>query len=78
MCRIHNDGVANRNGVRVPVRCDTTDLRKVREAATREHDFVWVGLHKPDEDELTRGEEVYGPHPLALEEPCVAHQRPNL
>ncbi|MEP6815952.1 MAG: magnesium/cobalt transporter CorA [Marmoricola sp.] len=72
------DNALYRNGVRVPVRCDTTDLRKVREAATREHDFVWVGLHKPDEDELTRVEEVYGLHPLALEDAFSAHQRPKL
>ena len=72
------DNALYRNGERVPVSCDTKDLKSVREAATGEHDFVWVGLHKPDEDELARVKEVYGLHPLALEDALTAHQRPKL
>jgi magnesium transporter len=60
------------------VGADITDLRSVRDAAAGEHDFVWVGLHDPDEEELAQLEEVYGIHPLALEDAFTAHQRPKL
>jgi magnesium transporter len=72
------DNALYRNGERVPVECDIADLQKVRGAATGEHDFVWVGLHKPDADELARVQEVYGLHPLAVEDALRAHQRPKL
>ena len=44
----------------------------------RTGDFVWVGLHEPDEEELAQVEEVYGLHPLAVEDALTAHQRPKL
>ncbi len=72
------DNALYRNGVRVPVSCDTGDLKGVRSAATGENDFVWVGLHEPDERELERVQDVYGLHPLALEDAFRAHQRPKL
>src|SRR4051812_22771922 len=46
-----------------------------REAQSR---FVWVGLHEPDADELERLSEVFGLHPLAVEDAVHAHQRPKL
>jgi magnesium transporter len=70
------DNALYRDGGRVPVGADITDLRSVRDAAAGEHDFVWVGLHDPDEEELAQLEEVYGIHPLALEDAFTAHQRP--
>jgi magnesium transporter len=72
------DNALYRNGVRVLVDCGTGDLKTVRDAATGDDDFVWIGLHKPTEDELARVEEVYGLHPLALEDAFMAHQRPKL
>jgi magnesium transporter len=39
--------------------------------------FVWVGLHEPDADELERLAEVFGLHPLAVEDAIHAHQRPK-
>ncbi|WP_433179262.1 magnesium/cobalt transporter CorA [Actinoallomurus sp. CA-150999] len=41
-------------------------------------DFVWVGLHEPDAEELERLAEVFGLHPLAVEDAVHAHQRPKL
>jgi magnesium transporter len=40
--------------------------------------FVWVGLHEPDGAELERLSEVFGLHPLAVEDAVHAHQRPKL
>lgn len=39
--------------------------------------FVWVGLHEPDAAELERLAEVFGLHPLAVEDAIHAHQRPK-
>lgn len=40
--------------------------------------FVWVGLHEPDSGELERLADVFGLHPLAVEDAINAHQRPKL
>ncbi|GAA1566977.1 magnesium and cobalt transport protein CorA [Actinomadura kijaniata] len=40
--------------------------------------FVWVGLHEPSSTELTELAEVFGLHPLAVEDAIHAHQRPKL
>jgi len=44
----------------------------------RETDFVWVGLFEPTADEMTKVADVFGLHPLAVEDAVVAHQRPKL
>src|SRR6476620_383490 len=72
------DNALYRDGVRVTVDCSRTDLAAVRAKATNDADFVWVGLHEPDEEELAQVEEVYGLHPLAVEDALSAHQRPKL
>lgn len=40
--------------------------------------FVWVGLHEPSSTELSDLAEVFGLHPLAVEDAIHAHQRPKL
>ncbi|RJL31993.1 magnesium/cobalt transporter CorA [Bailinhaonella thermotolerans] len=40
--------------------------------------FVWVGLHSPEAEELEQLAEVFGLHPLAVEDAVHAHQRPKL
>ncbi|MWA06848.1 magnesium transporter CorA [Actinomadura sp. LD22] len=40
--------------------------------------FVWVGLHEPSATELAELAEVFGLHPLAVEDAIHAHQRPKL
>ncbi len=50
-------------------------------AEVREHDgdaFVWIGLHEPDEEQITGIAEVFGLHELAVEDAVHAHQRPKL
>jgi magnesium transporter len=40
--------------------------------------FVWIGLHEPDEHQMHDVAEVFGLHPLAVEDAVHAHQRPKL
>ena len=40
--------------------------------------FVWVGLHEPDETQMQAVADVFGLHPLAVEDAVHAHQRPKL
>jgi magnesium transporter len=54
-------------------------LSRVREIELAEHQaFVWIGLHEPDESQMQDVAEVFGLHPLAVEDAVVAHQRPKL
>jgi magnesium transporter len=67
-----------RDGVRVPLDTDDVDLESVRHASRGEQDFVWVGLHEPDQAELDRVSSLFELHPLAVEDALHAHQRPKL
>jgi magnesium transporter len=40
--------------------------------------FVWIGLHEPDESHMQEVADVFGLHPLAVEDAVHAHQRPKL
>ncbi|MFI6505768.1 magnesium/cobalt transporter CorA [Nonomuraea typhae] len=40
--------------------------------------FVWVGLHEPEAPEVEWLAEVFGLHPLAVEDAVKAHQRPKV
>ncbi|GAA1728475.1 magnesium and cobalt transport protein CorA [Nonomuraea bangladeshensis] len=40
--------------------------------------FVWVGLHEPESPEVEWLSEVFGLHPLAVEDAVKAHQRPKV
>jgi magnesium transporter len=72
------DSALYRKGVRVELPCDPRDLREVRAQAGGDGDFAWVGLHEPSEEELDDVAEVFGLHPLAVEDALKAHQRPKL
>jgi len=48
------------------------------EDATASGGFVWVGMHEPDPAELEHLAEVFGLHPLAVEDALQARQRPKL
>jgi magnesium transporter len=72
------DSALYRAGVRVQVDCHKEDLAAVRDQATGEEDFVWVGLHDPSEEELERVASVFSLHRLAVEDAVKAHQRPKL
>jgi magnesium transporter len=54
-------------------------LDKVREIETLGHDgFVWVGLREPSQSEMQDVADVFGLHPLAVEDAVCAHQRPKV
>jgi magnesium transporter len=72
------DSAVYREGVRVPTDCAKEDLRAMRDQASGDDDFVWVGLHQPDADELDFVAQVFDLHPLAVEDAIKAHQRPKL
>jgi magnesium transporter len=72
------DSALYRDGVRVPMECSKDDLGAVRAATTQPDDFLWVGLHEPDQHELDAVAEVFALHPLAVEDALNAHQRPKL
>lgn len=40
--------------------------------------FVWVGLHEPEEDLLREVQQEFGLHDLAIEDTHRAHQRPKV
>jgi magnesium transporter len=71
------DSALYRDGARVQVTCHKDDLQGIRDEARGGDDFVWVGLHKPSEDELNRVAKIFGLHPLAVEDAFKAHQRPK-
>ncbi len=48
------------------------------EVRRRDEGFVWIGLHKPDEEILTSIGEAFDLHELAVEDAVHAHQRPKL
>ncbi|MEV6578887.1 magnesium/cobalt transporter CorA [Streptomyces sp. NPDC051582] len=50
-------------------------LRRVRKAGDG---FVWIGLHEPTREELAGLAELFGLHPLAVEDAVTAHQRPKV
>jgi magnesium transporter len=50
----------------------------IEEVRRREEGFVWVGLHEPDAEQIDDIAEVFGLHPLAVEDAVHAHQRPKI
>jgi magnesium transporter len=54
-------------------------LAEVRELRPGGNDgFVWIGLHEPALHQMQSVTEVFGLHPLAVEDAVHAHQRPKL
>jgi magnesium transporter len=72
------DNALYRNGHRVETGLGKDDLAGVRTRATGPEDFVWIGMHEPTPDELEAVQDLYGLHPLAVEDALSAHQRPKL
>jgi len=52
--------------------------RELREMVDADGDFVWIGMFEPDAEEIHEVAEVFGLHPLAVEDAVLAHQRPKL
>jgi magnesium transporter len=69
-CAVYHDG-ARLPGVYSP----RAAYDKVREQGSG---FVWVGLHEPDHQQMQDVADVFGLHPLAVEDAVQAYQRPKL
>ena len=64
------------DGVRLEGRWD--HRRAIEEVRRRGEGFVWIGLHEPDAEQITDIADVFGLHPLAVEDAVHAHQRPKI
>src|SRR5918997_2940337 len=53
-------------------------LQETYDACRDSRGFVWIGLHKPTEEEFASVAEEFGLHPLAIEDAVKAHQRPKI
>ena len=69
-CAVYVDGVRQDGNHPADVA-----IRRVRESGSG---FVWIGLHEPSEKEFAGIVELFGLHPLAVEDAVHAHQRPKL
>ena len=68
-CALYRDGQRTEDGAH---------WRELRQQADQDGDFVWLGLHEPSEEEIHEVAQVFGLHPLAVEDAVQAHQRPKL
>jgi magnesium transporter len=72
------DSALYRDGVRVSLEGGKGDLDSLLAARKGNGDFVWVGLHEPDQQEMELVSGAFSLHPLAVEDAVHAHQRPKL
>ena len=62
------------NGTRV----EEVELSHVHEVLKDSGQFVWIGLHEPSEEILSRVQSEFHLHDLAVEDAHTAHQRPKI
>ncbi|HEV8284354.1 MAG TPA: magnesium/cobalt transporter CorA [Chitinophagaceae bacterium] len=54
------------------------ELDNVHEVLKEPNQFVWIALHEPSEKILSRVQQEFGLHDLAVEDAHSAHQRPKI
>ena len=54
------------------------ELNNVHEVLKAANQFVWIGLHEPSEEVLSKVQLEFGLHDLAVEDAHNAHQRPKV
>jgi magnesium transporter len=54
------------------------ELDRIHEAIREADNFVWLGLHEPEEETLRQVQAEFSLHDLAIEDAHKAHQRPKL
>jgi magnesium transporter len=79
------DVLAPRNPVRACVAYDFSGNRlgditldAISDVLERPDTFVWLGLHEPDAALMSKLQEEFGLHDLAIEDALRAHQRPKI
>ncbi|MGW4031858.1 magnesium and cobalt transport protein CorA [Streptomyces sp. NPDC004838] len=68
--------VVYEDGVRQP--CDGNAQEALRQVRKHGRGFVWIGLHEPTAIEFAVFAELFGLHPLAVEDAVQARQRPKV
>jgi magnesium transporter len=71
-CAHYKDGARQHEGALTP-----EQAAEVARSA-KEGEFIWIGLHEPEEGDLERLQELFGLHELAVEDAARAHQRPKI
>lgn len=66
--------VAYQNGVSI----GEVTIEDISEVLKRENTFVWLGLREANSKLLTKIQQEFGLHDLAIEDACTAHQRPKI
>ncbi|HUG38656.1 MAG TPA: magnesium/cobalt transporter CorA [Candidatus Limnocylindrales bacterium] len=72
------DGVVNCASYAGGRRVADLPIADISEALKQPGQFIWVGLHEPDEALLRKVQGEFGLHDLAIEDALVAHQRPKV
>jgi len=71
------DSACYREGRRQAIEPDSLDLSRLRDGS-QPGDFLWMGLHEPDPEEMSRVAAMFGLHPLAVDDSLTDHQRPKV
>lgn len=53
-------------------------IENISEVLAQDDSFIWLGLREPDNALLSKIQQTFGLHELAIEDACLAHQRPKL
>ena len=53
-------------------------INEISKVLQNPHQFVWVGLHEPDDKTLMQIQQQFNLHDLAIEDAKNAHQRPKI
>ncbi|GGT59432.1 magnesium and cobalt transport protein CorA [Streptomyces purpureus] len=69
-CVVYDDGLRQTGS------CGAEEA--VRKARKSGGGFVWIGLHEPSAEEFGGLAELFGLHPVAVEDAVQAHQRPKV
>ncbi len=67
-------GVAYQRGLKLA----DVDIDDISEAIAQPESFVWLGLREPDPELLSKIQNQFGLHELAVEDARSAHQRPKI
>jgi magnesium transporter len=72
------DSAHYKDGARQHERALSPDEAAELATAAGPGEFVWIGIHEPEEGDLDRLAQLFGLHELAVEDAQVAHQRPKI
>jgi magnesium transporter len=66
--------VAYQNGLSI----GDLSIEEISDVLQQENTFVWLGLREANTELLTKIQQEFGLHDLAIEDACTAHQRPKI